>query len=1094
MADCLMKNERQNDKGSNELDIQIPGLTLGNVGPTVPEEIEQMVSDVPTGSKSTSKVVMKQITASDVPVKINRNGAILTHWLNLPFTDGLMTVASIYKVMASMADNYQRTHQDAFFEAWPGMLITSEDESPDLIYNTTWLRINYKKLCKRAAHYIWHYMNASYLYTGSLANLLIISRANGVSKIKDLAYQTRWSKINTETNLFDRFLSVKGRQSWICENSKYALGRTNYGSDLLSIPLWITDIYGNRGTFSLPVDNMFTTKGGNGYNSTTISVDDGVNQSQDTEIAHKLLLNMYHTIAEYSRDHKVITVNNKKRVWSPMMPPNYNGVTVNVSSVDELSKYTLVDQCNILNVDDLYVTQTGEEHFTGCLWNNYKYWEQYMLDEFSPFMNENSDFYEFVTTQLGLFERSMTPQDMLNLIRSNQNCDMAKELLPRMNYKGKSNVNTATLVKFTPMLKNQTIPADNDQSPITRTDATVFQLNYERFDVDSTDVVAMIAKSKEWPCLTPTIFGGAMNEQKSKNTQPGVPYLPIVINSTPTTGIEGTHPLSEGQNPDTDSMVPSVTGKFSSYFDIAATRSLDPENTQLQFHSVTADLAKQIVDRDNGITFEEDPTTVRTFMQPMIDNTDPYQCGFNLLIDSEDIVGSELSRFYTDPVNFGLSNEENQFYVSEETTFPSVKADFIPGREGQYLVRHSSIKYYRDRLDKALLFLGSNVFNHPIASCAIEGAAMPLHLAIIYEDDEMDLKDINTREFATRFKENDLNEDSTESDIRYSILYQLFSNGAKVEYKSSDKVTTDSHFDLMTEGDKDIATFMFSPWYGPIKPVTFNNPDMAGTTPIHIFEFIPPVIRNNAESRVVIYDVGFRSLTDVGNLLEKQWSPLYSVFKDAARRWFYPVRSLTIRPVASDNSGNHNVKLMGDGPSNRVVFTAQSDYLASFMNQTIVQFTGMQDTMPFWSNEYVKRVKSMSDAEPIIGKAYLMPEQNLMAEPRAPREVKQTGRKNAVGRKFTKYTSTPTPTSTAAEILSDSGRKSVKPRGSKPVRGKHSRDTDFGDGSNSGVKAESEFAQSNYNAGSLGYSFDKDKQSDVLKKTKHDDQQIMQSE
>lgn len=1093
MADCLMKEKRQNGKGNESLDIQIPGLTLGNVGPTVPEEIEQMVSDIPNGSKATSKVVMKQITASDVPVKINRNGAILTHWLNLPFTDGLTTVAAIYKVMAAMADNYQRTHQDAFFEAWPGMLIVAPDEDAQLVYNTTWLRVNYKKLCKRAAHYIWHYMNASYLYSGSLANLLIISRANGVSKVKELAYQTRWSKINTETNLFDRFLSVKGRQSWICENSKYALGRTNYGSDLLSIPLWITDIYGNRGTFSLPIDNLITTKGGKGYNSTTLSAQYGVNGSDDAEIAHKLLLNMYHTIAEYSRDHKVITVNNKKRMWSPMMPPNYNGVTVTVKSDDEIADYSLTDQCNIVNVDDLYMTQTGDEHFTGCLWNNYKYWEQYLLDNFSPFMNENSDFYEFVTSQLGLFEKSLTPQDMLNLIRANDNCDMASQLLPRMNYKGKSNVNTATIVKFTPLLKEVNIPADNDQGSIARQDATPFELNYERYDVDSTDVVAMIAKSKQWPSLTPTVFGGAMCEQKDNNTQPTVPYLPIVLNATPTSGMEGLCPLDPSDTTYENSLVPSVTGKFSTYFDIASTRSLDPENTQVQFHSITSELAKRIVDQDNGITFEEDPTTVRAFMQPLIDNTDPYQCGFNLLIDSDDIVGSELSRFYTNPENFGLEGDDNPFIPQNlMTSYPSTKASFVKDHESEFLIRHSSVKHYRDRLKRALLFLGSNVFNHPIASYSIDGAALPKHYAYIYEDQELaSAPDINTQAFATHFKEVDLTEDSTEEDIRWSILYQLFSNGSKVEYSDGENVTTDSHFETMTEGDKDVITLMFSPMYGPIKPVTFNYAEIGGTAAVHIFKDVPVNVRNNAKSQIIIFDVPGDRIGDQEKL-DRILHPLYSVFDDAVRRWFYSIRSLTIRPVASDNNGSYNVKLMGENPSDRIMFTCQSDYLSSFMNQTIVQFTGMEDTMPFWSNEFVKRVKSVTDSDPIIGKSYLMPEQNLMAEPRVSREVKQTGRNNTVGKKFTRYTSTPTPTKAASEILADG--KGDRPSSGKSRSPRKPYNRDFGTGSNSGVKSESDFAKANDHAGSIGFNYDKEMQSDVLKKTKRDDQQIMQSE
>lgn len=920
-----------------------PTFAVGNAGPAIPSDLHQGVSEIRTGAKGNVARTMRRLTANEVPAVICRNAVYGTFTLNLPFKDGLVTVAAITKWLNTVVENYHKQNQDSFFECWPELLIRKPGED-DSNFTTNKLRVNYKKYTARLAHYYFNYMNARLLFDGCLLNMLNLSRLEGVETLKKVATALKWSAINTQTNMFSRFPQIKGTQQQLAANTVWAVGNTDYQAEVFAIGLWNTTIWGNMGIHSLPADNLITTKGGNGTKSTCIDLVDP--QTKDAQRASNLIANLAKSIAEYGDNGMQIRcVDGKDHKWNLMTPRIENGAfeVVSGSSVNKTSP---------LNAETAteWIEATGKEKLSGMAWNNYYYMQKYMLDNFKEMMDPNGDLFVFGSTQLGLFEKSMTPQALSQIVNSNKFVDMAKTLVPLMKYKGKNVVNTSTIVKVD-LLRGGTKGS-------AKSDAGNFEYNYERYDVNNEDVASMLFKSKEIPGLTPAVF--ALANGVNGTTDDGIPYIPFVINATPTTGVESADDNSNA------TLVPSITGKFSTLFDIACTRSIDPDSSQITTLGVTLDSALEYVNANNGVTFEEDPTTVRTFSQPLIDCSDVYQCGFNIMLMPDNQTPSEWDKFLKDSSYFSDANDVG----SANETALIVKSSGTDVR----VRMHTANPEYMDLVKYAFVFVGAGIFSHPLAAIAADGCASPAHIVALGNDDSAQGKYLGT--MASFFRRG--GGSGSTYHTKWADAYTLFAHGAKVSADDGSSV-----LDTVTAAGRKLLTYMFNPCYGPVKPVTNAN-SFAGYPDINIFQG-DQFDDSNKVQKVLIAQTAPNVLHNLQTVSLKSERTTWH----AAREWIPFINSFTFRPAAEDEYG---IVLSGETAFKDVYLLSQHDYMKTFMAKCIIQFMGVEDTLPFWSSQHVDSAVKSLDAITVIPGSFIVPETPAVVQPRTNRTSQRPNR------------------------------------------------------------------------------------------------------
>lgn len=1004
--------------------FETPQFAIGNTGIPLASDIQQMVSEVPTGTKASVVSTMFKPTMGTPASIIKRKTVLASHRLNLPLCDGFTTVKTMSKIIEDMAFNYQRTHQDAFFEAYPELVLKYDGETG--FETTAELRANYRVLSARIAHYWFHFMNGSMMLQGALANLLSMSRLNGSELFKEVAYQTRWSKINSNTNYFSRVPGVKGVFDYICSNMKYAIGTTAYGAEIVSFPLFKTDVTGNEGWFGQQLDGiqasiLDSTK----IDAVAADLSSASLESkwEDKQSLNRLLMNMTITLKSCfgKEDFSMVTVDGKRVLWNPHLPYYRNGGVLRYQNDDSYVKMSMNK-----TLEELYQSQNWSNDLTDTLWNNYFFWQHYIIDHFKDMLDPNNDKYVFAASQLGIIEAPRTAQDMLSAIRNNGNLDMVKDLLPRMTYRKDNHVNSATIVKWTPIIfRGQGVVSEYD-------DVANFSYNFERYDVLNGDITEALKKAKEWPGLTPVSFASEYAKGVGPvNGNDNAVMLPFILNSIPGVGSELVDNRDERfLEQYHDSLNLAIIGKGASYFDIACSRNLDPESTSINTFGITAESAQSYIKSCNGVCFEEDPSTIRLLHQPLIDNSDPYQCGFALVVSADNPDPSETERFFTNPENFGLPADGK---VPEGVT-PLVPTRVI---DNVTYYDHVAVDTVRNWAKYSFIFLGGSIFDHPMLSPAIKGAGSPRLIMDLWPG----LSRINAHY-------------NKETDVGIACMEEMLTLASSTDIGDEDnnsfehRVPNEVHWS--TNRNKVIMQY-FDPAYGPVKPVLMND----------LVSGIVPVANLKNEDGVVTY----RSTAAVKPLYAdapmdmspeaSQQKIVWDSFDDVGQSYVPFIDSITFRPCIAEEHVGFRIEL---GDVGRLAQKTSHESWSTLLDKVNVQFTGIEDSYPFWSHPMVKDAYKIDTQGTISGSTSAMPEEDIMAAPRTER----TRTPNS-GKDYSRFKPKNPQRSTISNIASSmyAGSKGEFNKGKSKSKGKFKKGGKSSFGTNlDGVKDDSSLVKS----------------------------------
>lgn len=982
-----MPNQNQNllEQKSSE-----PGFAVANVRP-MPLQFRQVMSDAPDGMKVSTEPPAIQLTRKSIRRSIKRNAVIGQYWLNLPLKDPLTSVARIFKTLEAMAFNYQQKNQNAFFEVYPDLVILSDEEQqiedqggvynadgsftpkPSLL-TTAALRRDYRKYAKRAAHYLFQYMEAKKMQIGSLANLLLLTRLNGNEVMKFIASDLRWSRINTRCNMYQRFPAPKGDEAYIFSNSRYAVGSTTYGSDIVAFPLWITDIFGTRGAHFVDPTQVESTSLKDG--SKTFGVDGYPNAST-------LLANMHEVIQKYGNARGNME-KSPISSYPPKMPEIENAGRMSLSEGGDWAFHgTVNSDAGTIEIEGAF---NVKDNLTGRLWHNYDYWTKYLTLAFPEMMDPNSDFYVVATRELGLCEPASNLEDCLKAVRDLANIDAAS-LAANMFYKANGAPNTATVVKFAPMLYS------TDTNGSDWRDESVFRANFERYDVDDNNTSFMIAQAQNWPKLSPSLF-----------FKDG--FTPIVINGTPEFGFEQVG--SDVGGP--DRYARTLTGKAAVLFDFIKHSDVAQDYKSVEFVGVVDAFAQNemtIHDDDHVVVFEEYPTEMFNLVQNLIDNTDLYQCGFNIMISNDDPNPNLWDAYFatTEMTNMGMVSQDNIFNPGEHNV-PGVENGVMPTNPafmGFYkgdpddsdavtvakanAYKHPVNPAYLAAMKHCFVFAGAGIFQHPLVMFANKSSGF--FTAKIYSDAVK--KEAWWDSFHKSFGDNT-------SKLTLLALEQG-DWGPTDTVDGNDVVPTSALrgvFGCIANIPSDamyLRITAFAEEYGPILPIMeefpFANiadqvPYLGVGTDKGLVAPDSAPYHGKVEPATRVFRVGGDKSSAPTPVPTFNFEALYVNFYDrdvtpaVFTKYFVGALkcpNVIVDPVTGTTRFNEDEVIIIDlQPDWKWLFTT--------MAKQVAQFAGLRSTNPFW-DEMVAALPSKAD----VSSAASFPENNIMALPRIARKT-----------------------------------------------------------------------------------------------------------
>lgn len=703
----------QHDFSSSDLTNRVDGIApvfAGFAADTLPLPFFQAKSEVPTGPTAVVIPSDVQLTARSARIRIARNAVIASHWLNLPLTDMAMDVSRLYKKLKIMAFNWQREHRTAFFSTYPEAAILSSAERTMLENRfggeNEWLRQRYEILCLRLAHYIYHYRQFKMFQVGALAELNLLTRLNGNERTKRIASDVRWTWINSACRLAERFPVIDDIENYVISNSAYAIGKTTYGADVVSIPMWIVDCYGNRGRCGLdPQMGVNIKSDGTSHPDDMATWDNatpgwkkdkfltpgsleayyGANSNRDPTDPNTLIYSMIEA-KDWMEDRKLV---------SPFIE---NGSTWHALYTDTGSETLLnkgVEFRNTVQADwalsyDRVSPVKANGNLTSRYWNAFEAWSNYGLQAFQEMLDPNSDIYVLVSQVTGV-KSAMKLEKFNSAIRAVSNVDMT-DLASKMQFNGPSgsSVNMSTVISYKPMVHAGSRDAASRDYGITQ-DLTD---DLMRCRADVSDVGLVIASADAYPRFTPTVF--PITTEGS---------LPLVVNSTITLGDEAS--TTEGGR------FVTPTGRYATLVDLATNAQTDYESNRIKFVGVSKDVAMNFASARRAAVYEEDPSNIHVWSMPLFNTSDPLQCGFNIMISVDEVYPSEWANYFLN--KRGLSEDIKDYVglIDSKAAAPAFK------KEDDKLLRRNVIadKYLHDMCD-AFVFVGGAVFSHPVMTYA----------------------------------------------------------------------------------------------------------------------------------------------------------------------------------------------------------------------------------------------------------------------------------------------------------------------------------------------------------------------------------------
>lgn len=951
------------EKQSSTPIVRARGVSM----PTALERIRDVAPEKASSRVNTPTLKLSPLSRSEV---ISRQSILASYWLNLPFKEGAITVPKLYNMIRLIVEKYQAENEDAFYEQYADLLILKKDERPE----GRWaLRINHKKYDRRLAHHLFHYVNATTAYLGALANLFILANVEGQGRFATFGLSCKVGYIHTAANRMREFPLPEGLAAYISKYSKFAVGQTDYDALFTAIPMWITDVFGNRGQHCFSVSDAAASFLENGD-----GIADFDNKGLDAAQATELYNNMYKVLSMYGYDAVDATGKHHSYVGKLLDPtglccavpscPHVENGAVAAAEIGP-SGHTLVVPLNDDGTKDYFgftyvKNNSGEpgalktDNIISRAWDTFNFWQTYLITYFSAFGSPNSQIRNFAVNDLHLLGNPMSVESFGKSINVEGYFD-ASSIADYMVFKKDNAVNTATIVKWAPILGST---SDDDRS-------TYFEDNYNRYPCDLDDTGKYLIESEKWPRLTPTVF-----HEVIEDTADGI-LAPYVANSieTPTVLFDADEANFPAKSP---------VGKYATLLDVASSASLDPETSSVDILALDNEVARKFVEDDNAIVFSERPTTPLTYSQPLIDCTDPLQCGFNVIISNEADAKDELTGWFTSdskflnlgsieelddvyqpPVGFGEGVESDPFYPTQPS-FTNLEF-----QAQQYLVRSNvRAEGYMAAIKHAIIFMGADIFRHPV----LKGSA----LTAGYPNAKITMNNSEAAEGAVAVMKVFKDSLSTvnESDITLDSLRQSVaaSVGKAMTISRHSKVVKSGFplalrmFDLLQSVGTEASTlrlFTYNPEYGPVNPFTYQLPEV-GLMPAALMNAVDPGFRpflkgNNNSGPITPYagpnSIGSSRLYEYSPEmlnLAPQWTPLDT----PATFWLWFIDNVSFSKIYrmgySYAIHNKPVKLAG--------FSSPAKMLLAMYSRSVVYFTGSKDTVPFDTLD----LKSLSVQEP----------------------------------------------------------------------------------------------------------------------------------
>lgn len=437
-------------KSTVQADLHMP---LANLNPE-PRPFQQYVSEVPNGPIASVKPAVYQYTRQSTRRKIKGNATFAAYILKHQSREAVFAISEIYSVIRDLVFNFDRTHEESFFEAYPHLLIEDNQTVDSEVTPTRRLELrrDYRKYANRLAHFYFFYADLHDRWTEQLVTLLNCTRFNGETEDKDIASLARWSVINRRTALFNSFLSPQGSINAILNQAKYAIGSGVNGQTIIAFPLWDSSIYGNVGNHAGSLKEMFTDRSLQEADATAEGSASAMMPCNQFEFAQNVKTPSFTDADQYDaiifKRNQVATAGAYRRISSY---PILNPATLSFPKASGTIHVPLAQPSIGFDAADEPKDSTA---ITDVVWHNFKEIEAIIQAEFPEMRDPNNDLYQFAANQLHLFEMPMTVERMLSAVRDAPFYDIT-QLRERMQFRSRGEVNTSTVIGQTlPLTKN----------------------------------------------------------------------------------------------------------------------------------------------------------------------------------------------------------------------------------------------------------------------------------------------------------------------------------------------------------------------------------------------------------------------------------------------------------------------------------------------------------------------------------------------------------------------------------------------------------------------------------------------------------------
>lgn len=658
-----------------------------------------------------------------------------THWLNLPFIEQYPLIKSRYLFLRNLVMSWDVNHPDTpwFFLHRQLALLTPEESdsinNDDDSRRAWFLKVgNRDRLCERLASWSVAADVVGKMVAGSFANLCIYSRYTGDDQQMRIASSFRWNVINRRCHHLGTYVLPNGIFDYVAKHSSVLSGVSPTRAPMFSFPMWITDCWGNRGDHEFDW-TCYLSEVKTPDNAELVAhpgethVIDSVDTALDSTKVARLIQRCYAVADRYMYGcGYMMTCTSGDANLAASMPRIENGATWTMKKTDTVDEKQQTRAVRIpCNADcQMYGYTTDKKYenpkttgkpepllnLVDKLWRNFKFWTSEYTASYAPLINCESEISKFFI-EWGWFEAPRDIHDVFKAITDKEYGSMSA-WAQNMVYRGTSRPSTNTIVKLDLPTSASSYMSDDGYLQVTdEQDNVTLPMYWERFSLRAnSNTAAEVETARFWPSLTPAVFfhredlADALAEQYPETSEfdggitrgeilQGVRVngaAPAVFNTTPQyLGLlmPGTVPHPYANEPSIKSQLSYwVTrgGKFedrgagSVLIDLAKSQTNGMARSELITQGVDPNEIIKDINEYAGIVTYEDPAKQWCFVQPLVDNTDIYQCGFNAWFNYDRI---GIGRYDENYLTF-LNYTKNTAYAIEQETQP-LTTDYVNG-------------------------------------------------------------------------------------------------------------------------------------------------------------------------------------------------------------------------------------------------------------------------------------------------------------------------------------------------------------------------------------------------------------------------------